>query len=116
MANPLPKLILDTDPGGDDSLAFLWLLSLVKQGLAELVAVTAVDGNVHARLTFAAAAKLLALCGYESIEVARGVIGGSEGDAEDAGDIHGADAWATCRTRCPNPPRATRPPAMQTMC
>ncbi|WOB42683.1 nucleoside hydrolase [Thermoleptolyngbya oregonensis NK1-22] len=103
MATSTPKLILDTDPGGDDSLAFLWLLSLVKQGLAELVAVTAVDGNVHARLTFAAAAKLLALCGYESIEVARGVIGGSEGDAEDAGDIHGADGMGNLSHTLPEP-------------
>ncbi|GAB4161537.1 MAG: nucleoside hydrolase [Cyanobacteria bacterium J069] len=91
MATTLPKLILDTDPGGDDSLAFLWLLSLVNQGKAELIAVTSADGNVHARLTFVAAAKLLALCGHEAIEVGRGVIGGSEGDAEDAGYIHGAD-------------------------
>ncbi len=42
MTTPLthPRIILDTDPGPDDIYAFLWLLSLVKQGLAELVALT----------------------------------------------------------------------------
>ncbi|XWK87084.1 MAG: nucleoside hydrolase [Phormidium sp.] len=85
------KIILDTDPGGDDSFALLWLLSLVKQGFAELVAVTTVDGNVHARYTFFGASKLLKLAGFPAIEVGKGVIGGSERDLEDAGGIHGAD-------------------------
>ncbi len=43
------KILLDTDPGADDTFAFLWLLSLVKKNLCELVAVTTVDGNVHAK-------------------------------------------------------------------
>jgi inosine-uridine nucleoside N-ribohydrolase len=85
------KIILDTDPGGDDSLALLWLLSLVKQGFAELVAVTTVDGNVHAKYTFVGASKLLKLAGFSLIEVGKGVIGGSEIHLEDAGAIHGAD-------------------------
>ncbi len=37
---PPRRILLDTDPGGDDAIALLWLLSLVKQGLADLVAVT----------------------------------------------------------------------------
>ncbi|HEY9627918.1 MAG TPA: nucleoside hydrolase [Coleofasciculaceae cyanobacterium] len=87
-----PKIILDTDPGGDDSFAFLWLASLVQQGKADLVAVTSVDGNVSRALTFVGSCKLLQLCGYETIEVGRGVIGGSASDrVEDAGEIHGAD-------------------------
>lgn len=86
-----PKIILDTDPGGDDSFALLWLLSLVKQGFAELLAVTTVDGNVHAKYTFVGASKLLKLAGFSSIEVGKGVIGGSLCDLEDAGGIHGAD-------------------------
>lgn len=86
------KIILDTDPGGDDSFAFLWLQSLAKQGLAEIVAVTSVDGNVHAKHTFAGSCKLLQLGGFDQIEVGRGVIGGSASDdIEDAGYIHGAD-------------------------
>lgn len=102
MTQPL-KIILDTDPGGDDSFAFLWLLSLVKQGLAELVAVTSVDGNVHARLTFAAAAKLLALCGVDGVEIGRGVIGGSQSDVDDAGAIHGEDGMGNLSHTLPEP-------------
>lgn len=97
------KIILDTDPGGDDSFALLWLLSLVKQGLAELVAITSVDGNVHARLTFAAAARLLALCRIEGLEIGRGVIGGSKGDVEDAGAIHGEDGMGNLSHTLPQP-------------
>lgn len=86
------KIILDTDPGGDDSFAFLWLQSLAKQGFAEIVAVTSVDGNVHAKYTFAGSCKLLQLGGFPDVEVGRGVIGGSaSGEVEDAGYIHGAD-------------------------
>ncbi|NJO80815.1 MAG: nucleoside hydrolase [Cyanobacteria bacterium RM1_2_2] len=86
------KIILDTDPGGDDSFAFLWLQSLARQGLAEIVAITSVDGNVHAKHTFAGSCKLLQLGGFSQVEVGRGVIGGSASeDIEDAGYIHGAD-------------------------
>ncbi|MEL7034189.1 MAG: nucleoside hydrolase, partial [Cyanobacteria bacterium J06592_8] len=33
-----PKILLDTDPGGDDAFALFWLMSLVKQELLELLA------------------------------------------------------------------------------
>ena len=56
-----PRIILDTDPGGDDIYAFLWLLSLVNSGLAELVAVTSADGNVAAKRTFSRKPKKLSL-------------------------------------------------------
>ncbi|GFE71123.1 nucleoside hydrolase [Chroococcus sp. FPU101] len=85
------KIILDTDPGGDDAFALLWLLSLVKQRYAELVAVTTVDGNVHAKYTFTGASKLLELAGFDHIEVAKGIIGGSAHGIEDAGLLHGID-------------------------
>lgn len=49
------QIILDTDPGGDDSIALLWLQSLAKQGLAAIVAITAVDGNVGAPATYSGA-------------------------------------------------------------
>lgn len=85
-----PKIILDTDPGGDDIFALLWLLSLVKRGLAELVAVTAADGNVTARRTFSCASQILGLGGFQHIEVGRGVL--VKGEAlEDASHIHGSD-------------------------
>jgi inosine-uridine nucleoside N-ribohydrolase len=91
MTTPKLKIILDTDPGGDDAFALLWLLSLVKQRLADLMAVTTVDGNVHAQYTFVGASKLLKLAGFADVEVARGVIGGSASEIEDAGTLHGAD-------------------------
>lgn len=86
-----PKIILDTDPGGDDAFALLWLLSLVNRGLAELVALTTVDGNVHARYTFVGASKLLKLAGFDNVEVAKGIIGGSQGNLGDAASLHGQD-------------------------
>ena len=36
------RILFDTDPGGDDVFALLWLQSLAKQGHAEIVAVTTV--------------------------------------------------------------------------
>lgn len=104
MSTETIKIILDTDPGGDDSFAFLWLMSLAKQGFAEIVAVTSVDGNVHARLTFAGSCRLLKLGGFESVEVGRGLIGGSKSDdVEDAGAIHGADGMGNLSHTLPEP-------------
>ncbi|MBD1913956.1 MULTISPECIES: nucleoside hydrolase [unclassified Leptolyngbya] len=85
-----PKIILDTDPGGDDSFALLWLQSLAKQGLADIVAVTASAGNVNARNTFLGASKLLVAGGFDAVEVGRGV-GQPGAEIEDAAHIHGAD-------------------------
>ena len=85
-----PKVILDTDPGGDDIFAFLWLLSLVKQGWAELIAVTAADGNVSARRMFSNSSQVLELGGFSHIEVGRGVPVNGE-PVEDAAHIHGSD-------------------------
>lgn len=86
----ISKIILDSDPGGDDILAFLWLLSLVKQGVAELVAVTTADGNVAAKRTFLSASQILNLAGFESVEVGRGVSLKTD-PIEDAAYMHGAD-------------------------
>jgi inosine-uridine nucleoside N-ribohydrolase len=100
----ITKIILDADPGGDDSIAFLWLMSLAKQGVVEIVAVTSVDGNVHAKLTFAGSCKLLALGGFEAVEVGRGVLGGSlRPEVEDAGAIHGADGMGNLSQTLPIP-------------
>ncbi len=84
------KIILDTDPGGDDIFALLWLLSLVKQGFVELIAVTTAQGNVGANVTFNCASQVLALTGFAGIELGKGVIF----DATEIGDaayIHGID-------------------------
>jgi inosine-uridine nucleoside N-ribohydrolase len=86
----IPKIILDTDPGGDDIFAFLWLLSLVKKDLAELVAVTSTSGNVAAQKTFSSASQILSLVGFPSIEVGRS--SSIKGQAlQDASHIHGSD-------------------------
>lgn len=96
------KILVDTDPGGDDIFALLWLQSLAKQGLAEIVAVTTVDGNVRANFTFNAASKILNLGGFSEVEVGRGVPF-HEGEVEDAAYIHGADGMGNLSPTLPEP-------------
>jgi len=88
MPSPPLKIILDTDPGGDDTFALLWLLSLVKQGKAQLIAITTTDGNVSAEQTFTNASQLLKLMNSSEIVVGRGR---SHAQTEDASHIHGND-------------------------
>jgi inosine-uridine nucleoside N-ribohydrolase len=102
---PIPKIILDTDSGGDDAVALLWLQSLAGQGLAEIVAVTTTCGNVSAELTFAGASKLLKLGGFDGIEVGRGVSRGEKFSIEDAAHIHGADGMGNLSHTLPNSDR-----------
>jgi len=97
----VPKLLLDTDPGGDDAFALLWLLSLVHQGQADLVAVTTAQGNVAAHQTFANASQLLALGGYSSIPVGRGVP--LPHSSDDASHIHGTDGMGHLSQTLPPP-------------
>ncbi len=85
-----PQIILDTDPGGDDALALLWLVSFVQRGLAELVAITTVEGNVDARLTFTNACELLQLVNLPHITVGRGQQNPNS-EIGDASSIHGLD-------------------------
>ncbi|MEM9216511.1 MAG: nucleoside hydrolase [Cyanobacteria bacterium P01_F01_bin.150] len=84
------KIILDSDPGGDDIFALLWIQSLLHQGLAELVAVTAAEGNVTASRTFASASQVLGLGNLSYIPVGRGIEVTTHKTA-DASHIHGAD-------------------------
>ncbi len=86
----MTKIIFDTDPGGDDIFALLWLLSLQKQGLAELIAVTTAEGNINSKLTFINASKVLSLGGFEQVELARGVTV-KKSQVTDAAYIHGMD-------------------------
>lgn len=97
---PPLKVLLDTDPGGDDSFALFWLLSLVNQGLAELVAVTTADGNVAATRTFTSASQILRLAGYSEIEVGRGVPISGETPAH-ATHIHGSDGMGSLSQTLP---------------
>ena len=100
-----PKIILDTDPGGDDAFAFLWLISLVKKGFAELLAVTSAEGNVNAKLTFTNACKLLQLTGFSQIEVGRGAIV-TQPETRDATHIHGGDGLGNLADTLPPPQRS----------
>ncbi|MGK7891673.1 MAG: nucleoside hydrolase [Leptolyngbyaceae cyanobacterium] len=94
------KIILDTDPGGDDIFAFLWLLSLVKQKWVDLVAITATEGNVSGHKTFANSCRVLELAGFPQIPVARAVslpITVGEG----AEHIHGEDGMGNLSQTLP---------------
>ncbi len=97
------KILFDTDPGGDDVFALLWLQSLAKQGHAEIVAVTTVAGNVSAQYTFANACKTLALGGFGHVEVGRSVPVDEGGD--DASHIHGNDGMGNLSRTLPEPKR-----------
>lgn len=99
MTDPI-KVILDTDPGGDDIFAFLWLLSLVKQGLVDLVAITAAAGNVAARKTFTNSTQILELAGFTTIPVGRPVPLHTD-SGEDAGHIHGTDGMGNLSQTLP---------------
>lgn len=92
-------IILDTDPGGDDLFALFWLLSLVRQGVADLVAITTAAGNVSAQRTFTNASQVLRLLRQETIAIGRGT--DPETTAEDAAHIHGKDGMGNLSTTLP---------------
>jgi inosine-uridine nucleoside N-ribohydrolase len=98
---PHKKILFDTDPGGDDAFALLWLQSLAKQGHAEIVAVTTVAGNVDGQHTFANACRILALGGFGEVEVGRSAT--TEPQAQDAAYIHGADGIGNLSRTLPEP-------------
>jgi inosine-uridine nucleoside N-ribohydrolase len=95
------KIILDTDPGGDDIFALFWLQSLIKQGMAELVAVTTAGGNVSDRSTFTAASKILNLGSLNQISLGRGVPVKTT-EIEDAAAIHGSDGMGNLSQTLPD--------------
>ncbi len=101
--DPPRKILFDTDPGGDDAFALLWLQSLAKQGHAEIVAVTTVAGNVGARATYENACRVLALGGFGRVEVGRSVPVDEAG--KDASHIHGADGLGNLSRTLPEPER-----------
>ena len=96
----MTKIIFDTDPGGDDTIALLWLQSLAKQGLLELIAVTTAEGNINSKSTFINASKVLSLGGFEQVELGRGVTVKNP-QAADAAHIHGMDGMGNISNNLP---------------
>ncbi|MEB3233737.1 MAG: nucleoside hydrolase [Leptolyngbyaceae bacterium] len=95
--HPPRQIILDTDPGGDDIFALLWLQSLMCQGHADLIAVTTTVGNVGGDRTFASASQVLRLGNLPHIEVGRGVAP-PDHEIADAAHIHGTDGMGNLST------------------
>ena len=69
----MKKIILDCDPGMDDSMA---IIMAAKAPQLELLAVTAVSGNYPVEVTSANARKVLELLGRQDIPAARGMAQG----------------------------------------
>lgn len=67
------KVLIDTDPGGDDIYSIFWLQSLMRQEVVELLAIATTEGNVSARNTFNAACQVLRLADIDTVAVGRGV-------------------------------------------
>ena len=82
------NIIIDTDPGGDDAIALMWLASLCHQQRITLGAVTTAAGNVGADKTWRNAHGLLKLCAIEGAAVA---IGDEVEQTRNAAEIHGED-------------------------
>ncbi len=99
--NPTVKILLDTDPGGDDAFAMLWLQSLAKQCLVEIVGVTTTKGNVDSEHTFANASKMLTLGGFDQVKVGRAVL--PKTHCPDASYIHGVDGMGGLSDTLPPP-------------
>jgi len=97
----MTKIIFDTDPGGDDIFALLWLLSLQKQGLLELIAVTTAEGNINSKLTFDNASQVLKLADFEQVELGRGVTVKNP-QVDNAAHIHGTDGMGHISHSLPN--------------
>ena len=68
----MKKIILDCDPGMDDSMA---IVMAVKSEALDVLAVTAVNGNYPVDVTSKNARKVLELLGRTDIPAARGMAG-----------------------------------------
>ena len=66
----MKKIILDCDPGMDDSMA---IIMAAKSPDLDLLAVTAVNGNYPVDITSKNARKIMELLGINNIPVARGM-------------------------------------------
>ena len=86
---PPQKIIIDTDPGIDDSMAIFFALSSPE---LEVIGLTTVFGNVHVDLAATNALRLLEIAGRTDIPVARGAANSLVGDyGNPPAFIHGDD-------------------------
>ena len=86
---PPQKIIIDTDPGIDDSMAIFFALSSPE---LEVIGLTTVFGNVHVDLAVTNALRLLEIAGRTDIPVAKGAANSLVGDyANPPTFIHGDD-------------------------
>ena len=63
------KIIIDTDPGVDDSMAIFFALCSPE---LDVIGLTTIFGNVHTELATANALRLLEIAGRQDIPVAQG--------------------------------------------
>jgi purine nucleosidase len=85
------RIILDTDPGIDDSLAMLYLAA---QPEVEIVAVGSVHGNVSAPQAADNALRVLAIAGLDDVPVAVGAHRPLAQELRTSEFVHGADGLA----------------------
>ncbi len=86
---PPQKIIIDTDPGIDDSMAIFFALSSPE---LEVIGLTTVFGNVHVDLAATNALRLLEIAGRTDISVAKGAANSLVGDYDNPpAFIHGDD-------------------------
>ena len=71
----VPRVLIDCDPGIDDTLALAYLVGLHRLGSIELVGVTTTGGNVSTAATARNARWILNLLGAQDIPVAPGLPG-----------------------------------------
>ncbi|MEM8637190.1 MAG: nucleoside hydrolase [Cyanobacteria bacterium P01_G01_bin.54] len=94
------KVLIDTDPGGDDIYSLFWLQSLMRREVIELLAIATTEGNVSARNTFNAACQVLRLADIDTVAVGRGV-DVPQKYFTDASHIHGADGMGNLSRSLP---------------
>lgn len=83
------KIIIDTDPGVDDTMAIFFALSSPE---LDVVGLTTIFGNVHTELATKNALRLLSIAGRDDIPVAHGADDALTGDFEGPVPyVHGED-------------------------
>ena len=100
----MKKIILDCDPGMDDSMA---IVMAAKSEVLDLLAVTTVNGNYPAEITAKNARKVLEMLGRTDIPVARGMAQPMVHPCPKDPFSHGADGQA--ENFLPEPQMALHP-------